>query len=211
MKAERGQTNEQDGRRLVPCRVTAALVSPSSVIPHPSSLARLLRPSSFRTALLLLALGALLVSCGFRLRGTAALPFDSVYVQAAPASPLATELKRMVAAQTGTRIARSAAEAQVVLHILNEAREKRILALSGGGRVREFELRYRVTYRLTDSSSVIEHIPMSEIVLRRDFTYSDAEALAKESEEALLYRDMQSDAVNQLVRRLQAAKLQPAS
>ena len=37
--------------------------------------------------------------------------------------------------------------------------------------------------------------------------FSDAQALSKESEEALLYRDMRDDAVQQLVRRLRAAKL----
>ena len=36
------------------------------------------------------------------------------------------------------------------------------------------------------------------------FSFNDQDQLSKESEEALLYRDMQSDAVQQLVRRLQA-------
>ena len=93
-----------------------------------------------------------------------------------------------------------------MLQILNEAQEKQILSLSGGGRVSEFLLRYRVLFRLTDSKNR-EHIPASEIVLQRDFSFSDDQALAKEAEEALLYRDMRSDAVRQLVRRLQAANL----
>lgn len=157
--------------------------------------------------LALFAAALLLSSCGFQLRGSASLPFKSVYVQAPLTSQIATELKRTIAAGSQTRIASSAAEAEVVLHLVNEAREKRILALSGGGRVREFELRFRVTYRVTDNKSAVEHLPLSEIVLRRDFSYSDAEALAKETEEALLFRDMQNDAVHQLVRRLQAAIL----
>jgi LPS-assembly lipoprotein len=41
-------------------------------------------------------------------------------------------------------------------------------------------------------------------VLRRDYSFNDQEQLSKESEEALLYRDMQTDAVQQLLRRLQA-------
>ncbi|MBI2295534.1 MAG: hypothetical protein HYU76_05770, partial [Betaproteobacteria bacterium] len=52
-----------------------------------------------------------------------------------------------------------------------------------------------------------EHIPASEIVLKRDYSFNDEQALSKESEEALLFRDMRNDAVQQLVRRLQAAKL----
>jgi len=45
-----------------------------------------------------------------------------------------------------------------------------------------------------------------EIFLRRDMTYDDTEVLAKESEEALLYRDMKTDAVQQMLRRLSVAK-----
>jgi LPS-assembly lipoprotein len=148
-----------------------------------------------------------LAGCGFQLRGTAALPFDSVYVQAPQASQFATQFRRAVASGSQTRIAERPDDADVILQIVRETREKQILSLSGGGRVREYELRYRVSYRLTDSKGAREHIPTSEIVLRRDFSYNDNEALAKEGEEALLYRDMQDDAVQQLVRRLQAARL----
>ena len=55
----------------------------TSLIPHPSSL-------------ILLAAALLLASCGFQLRGTAQLPFSSLYVQAPPASQVATQLKRAV-------------------------------------------------------------------------------------------------------------------
>ncbi|MHB9102575.1 MAG: LPS-assembly lipoprotein LptE, partial [Sulfuricella sp.] len=48
------------------------------------------------------------------------------------------------------------------------------------------------------------------IEMRRAMLYDDALVLAKEQEEALLYRDMQNDVLSQLMRRLAAAKLQPA-
>lgn len=166
--------------------------------------------SSFvlRPALLVLLSAALLLSgCGFRLRGEATLPFESIYVQGATASPFTIQLKRSITAGTQARITDKPEDAQVVLQIMNEQQEKEILALSGGGRVREFYLRYRVTYRLTDSKRTTEYIAPSEIVLRRELTYSDAEALAKESEEMLLFRDMQTDAARQLLFRLQVVKL----
>ncbi len=47
----------------------------------------------------------------------------------------------------------------------------------------------------------------NEILLKRDLLYSDSDVLGKEQEEALLYRDMQTDAVQQVVRRLQVARL----
>jgi LPS-assembly lipoprotein len=96
-------------------------------------------------------------------------------------------------------------DAEAVLKILGETQEKHILSLSSGGRVREFELRYRVAYRLTDKNSV-DLAPPGEITLRRDMTYDDTLVLAKESEEALLYRDMKADAVQQMLRRLSVAQ-----
>src|SRR5512134_530774 len=162
----------------------------------------ILRPTSF-----VLLAAALLAGCGFQLRGTAALPFNSMYVQAASTSVFAIQLKRAVVSGSGARITERPEQAEVILQILSELQEKQILSLSGGGRVSEYQLRYRVSFRLTDSKNR-EHIPMSEILLRRDYTYNDSQVLATESEEALLYRDMRSDAVSQLVRRLQAAKLQ---
>jgi LPS-assembly lipoprotein len=165
-----------------------------SLIPHPSSL-------------IPLAATLLVAACGFQLRGTATLPFSTLYVQAAPTSQFATQLRRAVRAGSGTRIADRPEQAEVILQILHELQEKQILSLSGGGRVSEYQLRFRVSFRLTDSKNR-EHIPASEIVLRRDYSYSDNQTLAKEFDEAQLYRDMRNDAVSQLVRRLQAAKLQ---
>lgn len=154
------------------------------------------------------AAALLLSSCGFHLRGPVTLPFDTIYVQAAPTSFFATRLKRTLSASSHARIVDDPKEAEVTLHVIHEQQEKQILALSGGGRVREYELRYRVSYRLTGPKNK-EYTPTSEIVLRQDVTYNDEAVLSKESEEALLYRDMQSDAVQQLMRRLQAAKIKP--
>jgi LPS-assembly lipoprotein len=134
------------------------------------------------------------------------MPFDSIYVQAPPTSQLALQLRRAVSASSGTRLAETPGEAQVILQIVNEETERKILSLSGGGRVSEYQLRYRVSFRLTDSKNR-EHIPASDILLWRDFSFNDEQALAKEHEERLLFRSMRDDAVQQLVRRLQAATL----
>jgi LPS-assembly lipoprotein len=74
-----------------------------------------------------------------------------------------------------------------------------------GGTVAEYELRYRVAFRVHDNQGQ-NWIAQTEITLKRDVSYSDTAVLAKESEEALLYKDMQSDAVQQVMRRLSAAK-----
>ena len=161
-----------------------------------------LRPAVF----LLLAAVVLLSGCGFHLRGAADLPFKSLYVQAPPTSLFGTQLKRVIVSSSQTEVVEEPKGAEAILQVLDERREKEILSLSGAGRVREFQLRYRVRYRVVDQKQR-ELVPTSEIVLRRDFSFNDQEALSKESEEALLFRDMQTDAVQQLLRRLQATKL----
>ena len=79
------------------------------------------------------------------------------------------------------------------------------MSVSGGGRVREFELRYRVAFRLTDAKGV-ELIPVSEISMHRILPYTDAQVVAKEGEEAMLVREMQNDSAAQIMRRLSAVK-----
>ena len=156
---------------------------------------------SFKVIPLIAAL--LLSGCGFQLRGSATLPFDTLYIDAAPSSVFATELRRVVGYGSQTRVTNTQAEAAATLQVVYELREKEILSLSAGGRVRELQLRYRVTYQVFDKAKNMI-TPRSEIVLRRDMSFNDQVTLSKESEETLLYRDMQTDAVQQLVRRLQA-------
>jgi LPS-assembly lipoprotein len=152
--------------------------------------------------LLLAGLALVLQACGFQLRGSAELPFKSLYVQVAQTSPFGIELKRALRA-SDVPLPESPKAADATLTILSEIREKQILSLGGQGRVREYQLRYRVAYQLRDEKRIIT--PPTQILITRDISFNDTEALAKESEEALLYRDMQADAVQQLLRRLQAA------
>ena len=146
-----------------------------------------------------------LAGCGFHLRGAAQLPFSTIYLQVSSTSPLGQEIRRNLRT-SNARLVDSPADAQATLVITSEIREKQILSLGGQGRVREYQLRYRVGYQVTDGKATTLIAP-SEILLKRDISFNDSDVLAKEAEEAMLYRDMQSDAVNQLVRRLQAAKL----
>ncbi|MFM9972633.1 MAG: LPS assembly lipoprotein LptE [Burkholderiales bacterium] len=161
-------------------------------------------PRRFFAALILaLPLVAMLSGCGFQLRGQSNLPFDTLYV--AGASPMLVELKRNVAAGSNTKVVDQAAGAEAVLALSLEAREKVILSLDTAGRVREYQLRYRVGFVVHDGKGN-NWIPTSEIALTRDISFNDAQIIAKEAEEALLYRDMQSDMVQQIVRRLTRAK-----
>jgi LPS-assembly lipoprotein len=97
-------------------------------------------------------------------------------------------------------------DAEAILEIISVVNDKQIMSVSGGGRVREFELRYRVSFRLVDAKGT-ELIPTNEIALRRIIPFTDAQVVAKEGEEAMLVREMQSDSAAQIVRRLEAVKV----
>jgi LPS-assembly lipoprotein len=153
---------------------------------------------------LLVALPAALAGCGFELRRAPEFRFSSIALAGFKrASPLADELKRSIAASTTTRVAEAASQAQVVLEALADARERSVVASTASGQVREITLRTRLGFRLRTPAGK-ELIAPTELVLTRDMSYNESAALAKEQEEALLFRAMQSDIVAQVMRRLAA-------
>lgn len=159
-----------------------------------------------RRRLLLAAAALLPAGCGFKLRGSTQLPFDTLYASFPPNSPTGAEFRRLLRVQGATRLVDRPADAQARLDILEERREKEIVGFSSSGRPREYQLRLILRYRLLEARSGTELGPMGEIILRREITTTDTQVVAKEQEEALLYREMQGDMVQQLLRRLAAAR-----
>jgi LPS-assembly lipoprotein len=160
-----------------------------------------------RVTAALLALSVLVMAgCGFQLRGSANIPFETIAISGAENTPFHVELRRNIMANRNVRVLDDAKLAQAILQVTGISQERRILSLSGAGRVREFQLVYRVSFRVHDGKGR-ELLPPNDIVLRRDITFNDSQVLAKEQEEILLVRDMQSDAVQQVLRRLSTAKL----
>jgi LPS-assembly lipoprotein len=156
--------------------------------------------------ILLVAFCSVLSACGFQLRGQASLPFETIYISFPVGHPIGTDLKRLIKAGTNTRVVDKAKGAQTTLEIISVVNDKQIMSVSGGGRVREFELRYRVSFRLFDAKGV-DLIPTNEIALRRILPFTDAQVVAKEGEEAMLVKEMQTDSAQQILRRLEAVKV----
>ena len=161
--------------------------------------------NSAKPAVLALLFAIALAGCGFQMRGTAALPFDTLYMPSATAGGIALDLKRNIQAGTRTTVVDDPKKAQAVLEFVQEVREKQILSLAATGRVREYKLLYRVGFRVHDGKGG-EFLPVSTVQLTRDISFNDSEVLAKETEEAQLYRDMQLDMVQQVMRRIAAAQ-----
>jgi LPS-assembly lipoprotein len=148
-----------------------------------------------------------LAGCGFALRQTPDFVFKSVYLEVTPTSPLGIELRRHLAASQVELITDAAqrAQAQAILEILSEQRFKTVVGVSATGQVREFQLRLHLKFRLRTPQGM-ELIPETELVQQRALTFDEFFVLAKESEEQLLYRNMQSDIVQQILRRMAAVK-----
>ncbi len=159
---------------------------------------------SSRRSLLLTAVAAALAGCGFELRRAPELRFSTIALTGfRPRSPLADELRMNINASPTTKVVEATTQAQVVLEALADARERSVVASTAAGQVRELQLRTRLQFRVRNAAGK-ELIPTTELVLNRDMSYSENLALAKEQEEALLYRTMQSDIVSQVMRRLAA-------
>ncbi len=149
-----------------------------------------------------------LSACGFALRKAPNFAFKTLFSPLAESSALGVELKRSL--ESGGKVmvltdVRQINEADVVLDVLAEQREKTVVGLNAAGQVREFQLRIRFKFRLRTPQGK-ELIPESEILQQRDISFNESAVLAKEAEEGLLYRDMQSDIVQQIMRRLAAVQ-----
>lgn len=145
-----------------------------------------------------------LAACGFHLRGPRDLPFETVFVTGAVGGSVLALIRSRIAASGTSRTVDKREGASAVLELLGVGRERNIIGLSGAGKVREYEFRLGLRFRLFGREGR-ELIPDTTLSATREATWDDGAVLAKEQEEALLYADMEEELVRQLMRRLEAA------
>ncbi|MDO8772792.1 MAG: LPS assembly lipoprotein LptE [Burkholderiaceae bacterium] len=160
------------------------------------------------SALVASGAAAALAGCGFKMRGSFTYAFKTLFSSFVDNSTLGNEFKRVLAADGQVIVISDVSQvdkAQVVLEVLNEQREKIVVGVTSAGQVREFQLRIRLKFKLRTPAGK-DLIPETELLVQRDISFNESVVLAKEAEEGLLYRDMQTDMVLQLLRRLAAIK-----
>jgi LPS-assembly lipoprotein len=151
---------------------------------------------------------ALLSGCGFHLRNSQEFAFQTIAISPQPGGPIAIDVARYLGDRVVPEVSKGSTPApQVVLNIVQEQREKSVVAVNASGQVREMQLQIRLKFRVRAPQGE-ELIATTEIIQHRDITFNESSALAKEAEEILLYRDMQNDIVQQMLRRLAAIKIQ---
>ncbi|MFV5214516.1 LPS assembly lipoprotein LptE [Azonexus caeni] len=161
---------------------------------------RLLRP------LFALILVAALAGCGFHLRGAGGntLPYKTMAIALPETADVRIWLERHIRG-SGTEIVADPKAAEAVFQQLEDNRQKTILSVNAQGRVREYRLQLTYRFRLVNAKGD-EIVAPNELSLSRDFSFDDSQVLAKDVEERLLWRDMSSDLVNQIMRRLSIVK-----
>ena len=158
------------------------------------------RTSTRRGWLAAVACVPLLAACGFHLRRAPDFGFRTIHLGVAPNSALGQELRRQLLATGKVRLV-DAAQAEVLLDVLQDQRERSVVGLTATSQVRELTLRQRFRFRLRNAAGQ-ELVPPTEIVREMDMSYNETHALALEQEAEVFYRNMQADIVQQLMRRL---------
>ena len=142
----------------------------------------------------------MITSCGFHLRGMTEISFKTISLEGKELS-FTKNLKKTLASNK-VAIILPTENPELRIELLSEESEKRILSLSGQGLVREFEIFYRVRYRI----KTIDNETWSQeniIETRRDFTFSDSNLIGKEEEERQLNESMRNEAITNLFNQIQ--------
>ena len=152
-----------------------------------------------------------LAGCGFQLRKPPKLAFETLHAPGGFATPVAQELRRALE-QAGVRLlppvpprAPEAPAAELPDDVLADQRERAVVGITATGQVRELQLRTRFRFRLRSGLGA-DLIDDTELLQTRDISFTETAVLGKEAEEALMYKDMQTDIVQQVLRRLSFVK-----
>lgn len=158
--------------------------------------------------LLLAAIFAVvLTGCGFQLRGTLSgnLPYKTMLIALPDTADVRIWLERYINAAGSTQIVDDPKLAEATFQQISDGRQKTILSVNAQGRVREYRLQLTYRFRVVNAKGQVL-VPPNEVSLTRDITFDDSNVLAKDLEESLLWRDMNNDLVNQIMRRLSIIK-----
>jgi len=143
----------------------------------------------------------LISSCGFHIRGLTKTSLSSIDLEGKKLS-IDNDLRKVLKSNQ-VEIKKEGAEFQI--EFLNEQFEKKILTLNSRGLVSEYELFYKIYFRVKNSSAD-KWSEENIIEIRRDYTYSDANSIGKEEEEKQLKRAMYDEAIQNLFRQIELLK-----
>jgi LPS-assembly lipoprotein len=152
----------------------------------------------------------LLASCGFSLRSTTPLPFETLYLGIPDTTRFGAQIRRAVrAASPETVLVTDSKQAEASLQVVRNDRTLIPVSLNAQGRVNEYTLGLTFTFRLIDQRGRVL-LPDTTLTVFRDMPYDDQLVEAKQSQIETLFTSMQQSLVDRLVRRLAAPDILPS-
>ena len=153
-------------------------------------------------AIVLVALAA--TGCGYQLRGAVVLPSGLDAIHVAGPSEIRGALIEVLDG-SGVQVQSTGDAAEAVVRLTDERFSRRVLSVDPeSGKVREFELAYRVTFRVTDASGEVV-VPGESLSLLRTYVFDPTALLGKNREQRTLHAEMRRDAARQVARKIAAA------
>lgn len=139
-------------------------------------------------------------SCGYQLRGNIDLPQElkSMYLQGG--SSQLRKIMRKTLKSSGGVLVDTIDQAGIIVQIIKEKMDKRVLSLSQTGRANEYELIYDIEFNLLDTQGhVISE--KQRIEISKDYFNNQEEVLGKNNEEHVIRNEMYRKAVGSIVNR----------
>ena len=158
--------------------------------------------TSIRNQFLMMLAIISLIACGFQLRGVIEANFDSISINGGSVGFVKQLKKRL--RQSSIAVLTSGGE--VKLEIVDDLLNKRILSLNSDGRISEYELNYKVSYRVKGQNDS-EWGQLIKNEVRRQYTYDDENVVAKALEEEKLINGMQDELIRTITAQISLQKV----
>lgn len=148
---------------------------------------------------------AALSGCGFHLRGSFTLPFESLYIDLPKNSKFGALLTRYLRSGSNVTVAKTLSETQAILKVISDSTSSDVLSYNASGRAREYELKRTLTFKVIDAEGY-EFVPSSTVTVARAMTYDESDYSSRSGEEETIRDEMQNDIAVQMIRRIEKAK-----
>lgn len=149
-------------------------------------------------------LGLLFGGCGYHLRGSIDLPEALRHAYVFGASSVLKAEVTDILRTSKAKLASSPNEAGIVIKVLKEDMQRRVLSIGSTGKSSEMEMDYYLRFQFFDNK---ENPVMDEqtIELTREFFNDQTAILAKDNEEMMIRKEMYKQAARMLLARAQIA------
>ena len=154
----------------------------------------------FNSIILSLLILVNITSCGYQFRGATEMNFVSISIDGGSPSFLKTLKKQFK--QSGVKVQERNSEK--TLEITNDTFSKKILSLSAAGKVREYQINYKISFRFKSQDG--EWGNSIDLEANRDYTYDDKNIIAKTEEESRLIKGMQEQLIRTIVNQISVRK-----